>query len=244
MPAIGTVIEFAGFGEPSAMKSPKLIAASAALIITVGCAVDDPNRRTKTGAAIGAVAGAVIGHQTNSKNGRFAGAAIGALTGAAVGRYMDNQQKQFERQLAAERRNADISLTRIDEDTLRIDVSSNASFAVDSASIQADFRDSLARISSITSEYDKTIIHVIGHTDSTGSEAYNQQLSEKRANAVARFLNQNGVERQRLYMDGRGELQPVASNRSAAGRDRNRRVEIYLKAVVEGREKDAYRPPV
>ncbi len=226
------------------MISKKLIAASAAFIITAGCAVDDPNRRTKTGAAIGAVVGAVAGHQTNSKNGKFAGAAVGALTGAAVGRYMDNQQKQFERQLAAERRNADISLTRIDEDTLRIDVSSNASFAVDSASIQSSFRNSLSRISGITSEYDKTVVHVIGHTDSTGSEAYNQQLSEKRANAVARFLNQNGVDRSRLYMDGRGEQQPVASNRSAAGRDQNRRVEIYLKAVVKGREKDAYRPPV
>ncbi|MBX2824956.1 MAG: OmpA family protein [Gammaproteobacteria bacterium] len=224
--------------------APRATAIALAAALAVGCAADDPHKRAKTGAVIGGIAGAVIGHQTNSKNGKVVGAAVGALTGAAVGNYMDKQQRKLERQLAAERRANEIQLTRIDEDTIRLDVSSEASFAVNSASVQSGFRDSLNTMSAIIAEYEKTAVHVIGHTDSTGSSAYNQQLSEKRARSVSRYLGNNGVLQSRMRAAGRGENQPVASNKSAAGRSENRRVEIYLKAIVKGREAEASRPPV
>jgi len=226
------------------ISGPRWMAIGLAAALTVGCAADDPHKRAKSGAVIGGVAGAVLGHQTNSKNGKIVGAAVGALTGAAVGNYMDKQQRKLERQLAAERRADDIQLTRVDEDTIRLDVSSEASFAVNSASVQPGFRNSLNKMSSIIAEYEKTAVHIVGHTDSTGSANYNQRLSEQRASSVTRHLGSNGVLQSRMRAAGRGENQPVSTNKTAAGRSDNRRVEIYLKAIVEGRESEAMRPPV
>jgi len=226
------------------MRHIKITAIAAAAIILTGCATDDPNRRTKAGAAIGAVAGAVLGHQVHGKNGRYAGAAVGALTGAAVGNYMDKQQRRLEAQLAAERRNNDIRLVRIDEETLKLEVNSEATFDVNSAMIKPGFRNSLAKVSSVIAEYKQTAVHVIGHTDSDGSASYNQQLSERRAGSVSTYLTAGGVVRERVRMGGRGENSPVADNSTSDGRRQNRRVEIYLKSIVQGRENDAFRPPV
>ena len=183
-----------------------VVAVVAAVIFTTGCATDDPHRRAKTGAAIGAIAGGILGNQSSSKNGKFVGAAVGALTGAAVGNYMDKQQRQLEKRLAAERAAKDITLTRIDAETLRVDISSEASFDINSAGLRKDFRGSLTTIADIIGEYDTTVVHIIGHTDSTGSTSYNQQLSEKRATSVSRYLSRNGVTRTRMRMSGRGEL--------------------------------------
>lgn len=221
-----------------------LIVATTTFFLVSGCATDDPNRRAKTGAAIGAIGGAVIGNQASSKNGKYVGAVVGALTGAAVGNYMDKQQRELEERLAAERRNSEITLTRIDKETLRLDVRSEASFDINSANIQSGFRRSLDTMAEIISEYDKTAVHVIGHTDSTGSQSYNQQLSEKRATAVSRYLSRTGVERSRMRYSGRGENNPIDVNSTSSGRSRNRRVEIYLKSIVEGRENEAFRAPV
>ena len=213
------------------------------VLLASGCASDDPHRRAKTGAVVGATIGAIAGNQTTHRNGRFAGAAIGALTGAAVGSYMDRQQRQLEERLAAERRTDDIRVTRLDKETLRVELSSEATFDINSASIRSGFRESLSKVADIVGEYDRTVVHVIGHTDSTGTESYNQQLSERRAEAVTRHLVGDGVERSRTRASGRGELEPVASNSTSVGRSRNRRVEIYLRPVVEGREREAYRAP-
>jgi len=221
-----------------------VIALAATVIFTAGCATDDPHRRAKTGAAIGAIAGGVIGNQSSSKNGKFVGAAVGALTGAAVGNYMDKQQRQLEKRLATERAAKEITLTRIDAETLRVDISSEASFDINSAGLREDFRDSLTTIADIIGEYDTTVVHIIGHTDSTGTTSYNQQLSEKRATSVSRNLSRNGVARSRMRMSGRGELKPVANNSTSGGRSQNRRVEIYLKAIVRGRENEASRSPI
>jgi len=227
------------------MISPRLTLMSIALAIATlsGCATKDPNRQGKTGAAIGAVAGSVIGHQINSENGRYIGAFIGVLTGAAIGIYMDDQQRDLETQLAAEQRNKNISITRIDAETLRLDVKSEATFDINSDSIRSDFRKNLKAMSAIIEEYDQTAVHVIGHTDSTGTESYNQLLSEKRATSVSRYLSRNGVDRNRLRYVGRGEMQPIDSNETSSGRSRNRRVEIYLKTLVKGREIEAFSSP-
>lgn len=215
-----------------------------AAMVTVGCATDDPNRRAKTGAAIGAIAGGILGNQSSSKNGKIAGAAVGALTGAAVGNYMDKQQRRLEQQLAAEQANQEISVARVDEETVKLNVSSEVSFDVNQSSIKSNFRESLNKVADVIADYDQTAIHVVGHTDSTGSNSYNQQLSEKRASSVARYLSQNGVQRDRMRTVGRGENLPVADNSTSSGRSENRRVEIYLRPIVEGRESDAFRSPI
>lgn len=222
----------------------KLVTLGFVALVTVGCATDDPNRRAKTGGVIGAVAGAVIGNQvgTNS-NGKFVGAAVGALTGAAVGTYMDKQHARLQQQLAAEQSSNEIALSRPDGETIKLDVDSEVTFDVNSAGIKSSFKGSLDKVADIIADYDQTAVHIVGHTDSTGSNSYNQQLSEKRAISVARYLNINGIQRTRLRSAGRGETQPVADNSSSVGRSKNRRVEIYLKPIVQGREQDAFVTP-
>lgn len=225
------------------MKTVKIAAIALATSLVIGCAADDPHKRAKTGAVIGGLAGAVIGHNTDSKNGKAVGAAVGALTGAAVGNYMDKQHAKLQQQLRAEQASNAIRITRVDEETLKLELSSEVSFAVNSAQVKSSFRNSLDKVSDVVSEYNQTAVHIIGHTDSTGSESYNQQLSEKRASSVSRYLARNGVVRTRLRMSGRGENQPIASNNTSNGRSTNRRVEVFLKTIVEGRENDAFRPP-
>ena len=226
------------------MRHMKIAALAAAITLTTGCAANDPHKRAKAGAAIGALTGAVIGHQVNDNNGRYAGAAVGALTGALVGNYMDKQQKQLEQELAVERQNNDIRLVRIDEETLKLELDAESTFDVNSASVKSQFQNSLAKVSGVVSEYGQTAVHVVGHTDSTGSSSYNQQLSEKRANSVGIHLSSGGVDRSRMRLSGRGEAMPVGDNSTSYGRTQNRRVEIYIKPFVEGRENEAYRSPI
>ncbi len=223
--------------------SRNVVLLSVAVVLGSACATDDPNRRAKAGAAIGAVTGAVIGHQVHDKNGRYVGAVAGALTGAAVGNYMDKQQRSLETTLADELGASKIRVTRVDEETLKLDLSSEATFDLNSDKVRADFRNSLKKVAGVVGQYDKTAIHLLGHTDSTGSESYNQQLSESRADSVSRALFNGGVDKARVNTRGYGENNPVASNESKSGRSRNRRVEIYLKSIVEGREDDAFRAP-
>ncbi len=223
------------------MFTKKLMTIAVIALALTACATDDPNRRGKTGAAIGALAGAVLGHQAHSDRGKFVGAAIGALAGAAVGQYMDKQQAELDRQLAQEQRDNEIELVRIDEETLKLNLNSGVTFDVDSASLKAGFYDSLSKVAKTLSQYDKTAVHIVGHTDSTGSSAYNQRLSERRAQSVGRYLGSHGVNNDRTRLLGRGESDPRANNSSDHGRQQNRRVEIFLKSIVEGREEEAFR---
>jgi len=225
------------------MKKAGIIAAALSAGIIVGCATDDPNKRTKIGAVVGAVAGGVIGNQSSSKNGKVAGAVVGALAGAAVWNYMDKQQQQLERQLAAEQAGNEVRVVRIDEETLKLQLNSEVTFAVNSSGIKSSFRGTLNKVAGVIGQYEQTAVHVIGHTDSTGGLSMNQQLSEQRASAVTSYLRSGGVQESRLRMLGRGELNPIATNNTAAGRSANRRVEIYLKPIVKGRENEAYRAP-
>ena len=226
------------------MKKLQLAAACAALTLGVaGCATDDPNQRAKIGAAVGAVAGAVIGHQVDGSSGRWVGAAVGALAGGAVGHYMDNQQREFEQSLAREREANQLEIERLRDDTLKLTVDSEVSFDFARADIKDAFRPSLDKLAALIIKYDRTVVHVIGHTDSIGSDEYNQGLSERRAQRVGDYLASYGVPRDRLRTEGRGEREPRASNADEAGRQLNRRVEIFVKPVVEGQEQRAYESP-
>lgn len=207
------------------------------------CAADDPNQRAKTGAAIGAVTGAIIGKQVSGgKKGAITGAVIGAIAGGGVGTYMDKQQREFEEALEEEQRRNDLEIQRLKDDSLKIDVSNEVSFDFDSARLKPAFLPTLDKVANVLSRYDRSVVHVIGHTDSTGSESYNQQLSERRAHSVVDYLAAHGVDPHRLRTEGRGETEPRDTNATEAGRQLNRRVEILIKPVVEGQEHRAYDP--
>ncbi len=207
----------------------------AVVVLALGaCAADDPNRRAKTGAAVGAIAGAIIGHQiSGGKKGAIAGAAVGAIAGGAVGNYMDEQQRAFEAALAEERRRNELEIQRLRDDSLKIDVSSEVSFDFDSATLKPAFLPTLDKVADILARYPKTTVTIVGHTDNIGSEAYNQQLSERRARSVMNYLIDRGIAPQRLSAVGRGETQPRATNATEAGRQLNRRVEILIRPVVQ-----------
>lgn len=211
--------------------------------VLAGCAADDPNKRAKTGAAIGAVAGAILGHQVDHDSGRFVGAAVGAIAGGVVGNYMDKQQQEFEQALSEEQRQHQIEVQRLKDQSLKIDISSEVSFDFDSDQLKPTFKPTLNKVADILQRYERTVVHVIGHTDSVGSEEYNQRLSERRAQSVVDYLALQGVMRDRLRADGMGESQPRATNETAAGRQLNRRVELIVKPIVEGQEHKAYETP-
>jgi outer membrane protein OmpA-like peptidoglycan-associated protein len=209
-----------------------------------GCAADDPNKKTKTGAAIGAAAGALVGYAIDDGTGGVvAGAAVGALAGAGVGHYMDNQQQEFEAALADEQARHELEIQQLENETLKIDIASEVSFDFDSAGLKPAFTPTLNKVADILQRYPQTVIHVVGHTDSVGSESYNQRLSENRAQSVVDFLASRGVAANRLFAIGRGELEPRATNETEAGRQLNRRVEIFVKPIVEGQESEAYQAP-
>jgi len=224
--------------------------ASAAIVVLAafitGCAADDPYQKTKIGAAIGAIVGAGAGaaiDKNNRARGAAIGGAVGILTGGGVGLYMDKQKKAIEEKLAKELKSHDVELKKLPDNTIQVDLKSEASFPSNSSDVKSSFSDALTKLGGVIAEYDSTAVHVIGHTDSQGSTSYNQQLSQARATAVASKLIGAGVNDQRIMTDGRGESQPKVSNATAEGRGQNRRVEIYLKPVVEGQEQTAFAPP-
>ena len=208
-----------------------------AALITTGCvSTSDPNRHTKenaaAGAAIGALAGAIIGYQGDHSGGALRGALVGAAAGGALGAgtgiYMDKQQAEFERQLASERQANQVEIERLKNENLKITMNSEVSFDFNSSALKPAFTRTLEKVADILQRYPRTTIRIIGHTDNVGSAAYNQRLSEDRANSVAWSLEDAGVDPQRVSIEGRGESQPRASNDSEAGRQLNRRVEMLI----------------
>ena len=156
---------------------------------------------------------------------------------------MDKQKKAIEERLAKELQNHEVELKKLPDNSIQVDLKSEASFTSNSSEVKASFGDALTKLGGVINEYNGTAVHVIGHTDNQGSMAHNQQLSQARASAVASKLTNAGVNVQRVITEGRGETQPKASNSSVEGRNQNRRVEIYLKPVVEGQEQAAFAPP-
>ncbi|MCG7899929.1 MAG: OmpA family protein [Candidatus Thiodiazotropha lotti] len=211
----------------------------AALIILQACTTVDPyskeekTSKATTGAVIGAVAGAVIGIATSKdkkkrKERALKGAGIGAIAGGGVGYYMDVQEAKLRQRLE----NTGVSVTR-EGDNIILNLPGNITFEVDKTDVKADFVEILDSVALVLNEYKSTMIEVAGHTDSTGSESYNQRLSQQRAQSVSEILNRNGVAGVRIDTVGYGESQPIASNGSAAGRQQNRRVELTLLPYVE-----------
>lgn len=210
-----------------------------------GCA-DDPYQKTKIGAALGAIVGAGAGAAIDSKNrgrGAAIGAAVGVLTGGGAGLYMDKQKKAIEEQLSKELANHDVELKKLPDHSIEVNLKSEASFPSGSSDVKPSFSTALAKLGGVVKQYDSTMVYIIGHTDNQGSDTFNQQLSERRASAVAKALTVAGVDQSRVRAEGRGESQPESTNATAEGRSDNRRVKIYLKPVVEGNEQEALQAP-
>jgi outer membrane protein OmpA-like peptidoglycan-associated protein len=156
---------------------------------------------------------------------------------------MDNQQREMEAALAEEQARHDLEVQRLKDETLKIDIASEVSFDFDSASLKTAFMPILQKVSDILVRYPHTVIHVVGHTDSVGSESYNMELSQRRSQSVVDYFVANGITAKRLVSVGRGESEPRASNETEAGRQLNRRVELYVKPIVQGQEYEAYQTP-
>ncbi|MCL4147248.1 UNVERIFIED_CONTAM: hypothetical protein GTU68_067055 [Idotea baltica] len=215
------------------MKTKHLASALLAGLLVASCATDDPNRRAKTGAVLGALAGAAVGNQAKNKNGKLIGAALGGIAGYKIGQYQDQQQKELESALADELAANLIDIQRLENDVLRVNLSSEASFDVNKANLKPPFYPSLDKLAEVVGRYDQTLINVIGHTDSTGDEQYNQALSERRSGAVATYFANGGIADARLSTEGRGETAPRTDNKTSQSRRLNRRVEIDLIPVVK-----------
>lgn len=202
-----------------------------ALTFAAGCSTTDPNQKAKkgaaTGAAAGAIVGAVVGHQSDNRNqGAVIGAVVGAGVGAAIGHKMDKQQRELEAI-------KDVEVTRTAEDEIAVTMKSDVLFDVDSSAMRFASKQTLQDMGGVFSRYPDTTIFVEGHTDSTGTDAHNQGLSDRRADSVTNFLVGSGVSPSRIVSRGYGESQPKASNDTPDGRQINRRVEIVIKAKPE-----------
>lgn len=217
--------------------TPKILTAAAAAVLVAGCTTYDPytgmpvRNNTGSGALLGAGAGAGLGAifagEGDDVEGALIGGAVGALAGAAVGQYMDRQQRQLNQELAG----TGIEVDRRG-DNIVLNMPGDITFAFDRADIQPQFYPVLDDIGRTLAQYNQTTVQVTGHADSVGSDQYNQSLSERRARAVADALVQRGVGSTRIYVVGRGESQPIASNDTEEGRARNRRVEILLTPIT------------
>jgi outer membrane protein OmpA-like peptidoglycan-associated protein len=189
----------------------------------------DPRQHTKQSAAIGAGLGALAGMaltpggKTDAKD-ALIGAAVGAGIGTAIGSRLDRQAAELRQDFS----NGQISVVNTG-DSLVVTMPQDILFATDSASVRPDLQSDLRTLARSLNDYPDTIVEVIGHTDNTGSAAYNQDLSARRAGSVAAVLTASGVSPARIRSYGRGEEQPIASNLTPEGRAQNRRVEIIIR---------------
>ena len=220
--------------------SKSLFAIAAIAAVLSGCETLDPytgesetSKATK-GALIGAAAGVVAGLMSGDdaverRQHALIGAGIGALAGGAVGNYMDKQ----EAELRAELQGTGVSVTRMG-DNITLNMPGNVTFDTDSAALRPQFFGVLNSVGKVLTEYDKTVVEVAGHTDSTGSDSHNMQLSQRRSNTVGEYLYTQGIMDQRIISVGMGEHHPIADNSTPEGRQLNRRVEITLVPVTAG----------
>jgi outer membrane protein OmpA-like peptidoglycan-associated protein len=210
----------------------------AAATVLASCYTYDPYSNEKKvskttsgagiGAAVGAVAGILTGNDSRDRRKRaLIGAGVGALAGGAVGNYMDRQEAKLRQQLQG----TGVSVTR-NGNNITLNMPGNVTFKTDSSDLRPEFFEVLNSVSLVLKEFDKTLLEVAGHTDNTGSEAYNQTLSEKRASTVAQYLTGKGIRSDRIITVGAGETHPIASNDTPEGRQANRRVELNLEPIT------------
>ena len=221
------------------MHRPTLVHAavlSEMLLATTACTTDPYTgqqtiNRTAVGIGVGALGGYLLGDLVggdHDRNAKVIGVGIGALAGGVVGNYMDQQEAELRRQTAG----TGVDVYR-QGDELVLRMPSGITFPVDSYDIQPQFQSTLDQVAQTLSSYNQTYIDVLGHTDSTGSDAYNQTLSDRRAQSVSDYLAGRGVARARIGVRGYGESQPIVPNETDTGRSENRRVEIKVVPITQ-----------
>ena len=199
-----------------------------------GCQTTNPytgqqeTNKTTKGAGIGAAAGAVVGALAGgSREGALIGAGIGVLAGGAVGAYMDNEEAKLRQQLAG----TGVSVTRTG-DNLVLNMPGNVTFQTNQFDVKSSFYPVLNSVARVLKEYEKTLIDVVGHTDSTGSLDHNMTLSQQRAKSVGDYLENQGIASVRIQTQGMGPQIPIATNNTVEGRAQNRRVELVLRPLT------------
>lgn len=210
---------------------------TAALVVSLmlaGCQTTNPytgqqqTSNTAKGAGIGAAAGAVIGALAGgSRKSALIGAGIGVLAGGATGKYMDDQEAKLRTQLQG----TGVSVTR-NGDNLILNMPGNVTFATNQSDVNASFYPVLNSVALVLKQYEKTMIDIVGHTDSTGSLQLNMQLSQARAASVGAYLQSQGVQAVRIATQGMGPQYPIATNDTPEGRAQNRRVELILRPLT------------
>jgi outer membrane protein OmpA-like peptidoglycan-associated protein len=211
----------------------QLVAVAAAAAFAAACTTDPFTgerqlSNTAGGAMLGAGAGALVGLAVGGtgvaqRNAALIGAGVGALAGGTIGAYMDQQESELRAQLQG----TGVSVTR-NGDYIILNMPSNITFATDQDMVSTQFYQTLNSVALVVQKYNRTLIDVYGHTDSTGSDAHNLDLSQRRALSVATYLNAQGVDNRRFSIVGYGKTRPIASNATPEGRALNRRVEIQL----------------
>lgn len=226
---------FRGIGQSNytIMNKPKLksvgTAALTFILLLSSCNSLKKLTREQKGAIVGAAGGAAAGAAIGSKKKNPAvyaivGSAIGGVAGGIIGKYMDKQARDLEDEIG------EIAEIERIEEGIKVTMGSGILFAFDSHALSATSKENIAKLAGVLEKYESTDILVAGHTDSIGSEAYNQKLSEDRADAVAKFLMANGVKKSRLVVMGYGEESPAYSNETETGQNKNRRVELAIVA--------------
>jgi outer membrane protein OmpA-like peptidoglycan-associated protein len=212
----------------------KILTGMVAAVMLMGCTTVDQvtgertRNNTGTGAILGALGGAALGTLAGGDDRRNAliGAGVGALAGAAIGNYMDRQEQNLRERLAG----SGVGVTRVSQSQILLNFPADLTFDHNRDSVKGQFVPTLGNVANVLREYPQTTIDVVGHADSTGEDAYNQNLSERRAMNVSSVLLSGGVIRERLVATGYGESRPIADNSTDYGRARNRRVEVYISA--------------
>ncbi|WP_128891541.1 OmpA family protein [Erythrobacter sp. HKB08] len=220
------------------MKKAKILVSSFAALslMTVSGCVTDPNTgeqkvsRTAIGGVGGAVLGGLLGGVIGGKTGRIIGAGVGGVAGGVVGYKMDQQIKELKEETAG----SGVDVTEVDDGSaILVNLPDGVTFDVGSYTIKPAFRDTLDSVAESLVRYPDSLVDVYGHTDSTGSESFNQRLSEQRAEAVANYLSSRGVRSARIRWQGFGETAPIADNSTESGRALNRRVEIKIIPITQ-----------
>ncbi|MEW6440634.1 MAG: OmpA family protein [bacterium] len=212
------------------VRSGKFLAVFLGAALVMSCSTWQEQTRTTKGAAVGtatgAAAGSAIGAIAGGGEGAWKGAAIGAvvggLAGGFIGNYMDRQAKEMQAVLAEQDR------LRLEQEQIHVSMSSDVLFESGKSYLQPGARDKLRQFAGVLQRYPRTVIEVVGHTDSRGTDEFNYSLSQQRASAVADELAANGVSPSRMATRGEGESRPLASNETAEGRQMNRRVEVNV----------------
>lgn len=207
------------------------VALLAGVTLITGCAgMSNKQKGAVIGATTGAAAGAVVGNNTGSTaRGAIIGAVVGGTAGAIIGHQMDQQAKKLEQNIPG------ATVERVGEG-IQVTFESGLMFDFDSDRLRPEAQTNLRNLAASLGEYRNTDLLIVGHTDAKGTDSYNQTLSQRRAQAVADYLNSLGVSSGRLRTSGKGEAEPVASNDSEAGRQKNRRVEVAIFANAAYRE--------